>query len=122
MAGDVVARAQAALEGVTEGPWEVEEQRDLMSGTTEYLLREIEQFRGYRNNVHCGQDRALAGFIAAARSLVPELVPELVAEVERLRGDRYDWMADELVVIADDMFSGDDGGCAPAEADRVCRS
>lgn len=74
---DIIARAEAALEGVTEGPWTVESQVDHMSGETEYWLPEIEQWRGYRNNIQCGTDKALARFIAAARTLVPELIAEL---------------------------------------------
>lgn len=63
---DVVARAKAALEGVTEGPWE-------MRDSFVYPLSISARLGGIRPGD--------AEFIAAARSLVPELV----AEVEQLR-------------------------------------
>lgn len=79
---DVVQRAKQALEGVTEGPWEVERWEDFTGQDVSYSLPEIAQCIVYRNSVDCGGDKALAEFIAAARSLVPELV----TEVERLNG------------------------------------
>lgn len=78
---DILARAKAALTGVAEGPWRVERWEDFSGHEVSYSLPDISQWSGYRNTVDCGGDKALAGFIAEARSLVPELV----AEVERLR-------------------------------------
>lgn len=77
---DVVARAKAALEGVTEGPWEVSRWEDF-GGNPSFYIEDIEQFKGYRNSVNFGSDKALADFVAASR----QLVSELIAEVERLR-------------------------------------
>jgi hypothetical protein len=66
MSGDVVARAKAALEGVTPGPWE-------MRDSFVYPLSISARLGGIWP--------VDAQFIATAR----QLVPELVAEVERLR-------------------------------------
>ncbi|ASZ74453.1 hypothetical protein I5H97_gp079 [Mycobacterium phage Wachhund] len=94
---DVVERAKAALEGVTEGPWETSVHA--MPGATvdEWYVREITHTfdpNMHRLNVlkvrgatHAARQCcwpptvADAEFIASARSLVPELI----AEVERLR-------------------------------------
>ncbi|AXN53038.1 hypothetical protein PBI_HOMINES_52 [Mycobacterium phage Homines] len=67
---DVVERAKAALEGVTEGPWTWThgmDARAMVLGPDNLRVK----LEGYRD----------AEFIAQARTLVPELV----AEVERLR-------------------------------------
>lgn len=88
---DVVVRAKAALEGVTEGPWVVNQEgwSCISSGPDSV-------FHGYFNGscgdcgdeIHDAASVAIsvedAEFIAAARTLVPELV----AEVERLRAER----------------------------------
>lgn len=71
---DIVERAKAALEGVTEGPWVFDPDRD------DYLVSES-------TGEVVGSQRFNTEFIAAARTLVPELV----AEVERLR--RSEWAA-----------------------------
>ena len=113
--GDVVARAKAALEGVTPGPWEVVADHDHMTGETSYHLPHIERYREYRNSVFVGTDMALAEFIASARSLIPELV----AEIERLRydadhftkqlqdsldpGGGDEWDADDVIAIVRDL-------------------
>lgn len=79
---DLVERAKAALEGVTEGPWEtrsdyMELTRVVHSGEAEFAL-----FLCCDCGVEAGAGEGRdAEFIAAARTLVPELV----AEVERLR-------------------------------------
>ncbi|AVO21766.1 hypothetical protein SEA_JEON_63 [Mycobacterium phage Jeon] len=70
---DVVARAKAALEGVTEGPWTWThgmDARAMVLGPDNLRVK----LEGYRD----------AEFIAQARTLVPELV----AEVERLRAEK----------------------------------
>jgi hypothetical protein len=66
MSPDVVSRAKAALEGVIEGPWE-------MRDGFVYPLSISARLGGIRPRD--------AEFIAAARSLIPELI----AEVEKLR-------------------------------------
>lgn len=93
---DIVARANSALEGTTPGPWETHVHA--MPGATvdEWFVREIVQpndefhplnvlkVRGAR---HAGKQccwpptDADAEFIAASRTLIPELI----TEVERLR-------------------------------------
>ena len=78
---DVIIRARDALESVEPGDWQVQESggwTDPMS----YDLVDIERFRGYRNNVNCGSDEALAQFIADAHNT---LLPELVEELGQLR-------------------------------------
>lgn len=83
---DVIVRAKAALEGVTEGPWRA----SLLDGI-DYEDGSSCIRGGVYPDVHgsapvflssSGIDRRDARFIAAARTLVPELL----AEVERLRG------------------------------------
>ena len=83
---DVIARAKAALEGVTEGPWRA----SLLDGI-DYEDGSSCIRGGVYPDVHgsapvflssSGIDRRDARFIAAARTLVPELL----AEVKRLRG------------------------------------
>lgn len=81
---DLVARAHAALEGVTPGPW------DLAYG---WIVTDVDKctcdgpHEGYGHRPECGLVPLALGsgpdaeFIAAARQLVPELIDEL----ERLR-------------------------------------
>ncbi|WP_065286730.1 hypothetical protein [Mycolicibacter kumamotonensis] len=103
MTDDVIARATAALEGVTEGPWRA----SLLDGI-DYEDGSSCIRGGVYPDVHgsapvflssSGIDRRDARFIAAARTLVPELL----AEVERLRGalDRVVqlWKAQTLTLI-----------------------
>lgn len=89
---DIVERAKAALEGVTEGPWystggvvwfvdviAVPDPSD-PSGQTSMPEQVQEKV--------CDTSEGDAEFIAASRQLVPELVAEverLRAEIERLR-------------------------------------
>ena len=94
---DVCDRARQALDGITDGPWEIESHKDMMSGETDYWLVEIAQWRSYRNNVNVGADLPLAEFIAAARTLVPELV----AEVERDRARLAEWRAQYEAIDAE---------------------
>jgi hypothetical protein len=76
---DVVARAKAALEGVSE-PWVADgELHSLDDGYTETCWDVDGPDGGW---VARCQDAETAAFVAAARSLVPELVQE----IERLRG------------------------------------
>lgn len=76
MADDITDRARAALEGVTDGPWGT-----YGDGTHEVYQEPTGDDEG---QYICYQvvRTADARFIAAARTLVPELR----AEVERLRG------------------------------------
>lgn len=72
---DIVERAKAALDGVTDGPWEWFYGDQCCGGTC------VDNDHGLP--LHSGGDLLPndARFIAAARTLVPELV----AEVEELR-------------------------------------
>ncbi len=89
MADDILARARAALEGVTEGPWEVNREGwAVISSSSDSVLHGY--FEGDCDNC-CYPITAAASvaisienvtFIAEARTLIPELL----AEVERLRG------------------------------------
>lgn len=97
MTDDLIARATAALEGVTEGPWRA----SLLDGI-DYEDGSSCIRGGVYPDVHgsapvflssSGIDRRDARFIAAARTLVPELL----AEVERLRG-----ALNEVRALADD--------------------
>jgi hypothetical protein len=114
MSADLIARAKAALEGVTEGPWVVEESHtwETREPNVTYHLVDIERaYGGYRNNVYCGTDKTLAQFIAAARSLLPELIAALerrplVPIVDDLASERLDGLRDErdeLLVRVDEL-------------------
>lgn len=93
MSDDITARARAALEGVTEGPWEtIYHQHDtsypsdtyhvITERTGDLIAEADDESRSYDEpHAEFGRD---AQFIAAARTLVPELL----AEVERQRGGR----------------------------------
>jgi len=90
LAADVVFRAKAALEDVTAGPWVARAESD---GDYPIYADGGPIFGCPDCGVRGGAGRADAEFIAAARSLVPELV----AELERLRAemqsalDEGDW-------------------------------
>jgi hypothetical protein len=93
MTDDVVTRAKASLEGVTEGPWEAQEWDShangdrgcgILAGTPGMRQRGIAYTGLYHWNSQASAE-ADAAFIVAARSLVPELV----AEIERLRGGTH---------------------------------
>ncbi|UVK60534.1 hypothetical protein SEA_SABBB_90 [Mycobacterium phage Sabbb] len=86
---DVVERAKAALEGVTEGPWTWThgmDARAMVLGPDNLRVK----LEGYRD----------AEFIASARSLIPELI----AEVERLRS----YKSLPLDMVWQDYYSPDD--------------
>jgi hypothetical protein len=97
---DIVERAKAALIGVTPGPWETRVWA--MPGHTvdEWFTREITGPNGEFHSLnvlkarwarHAGKQccwpptDADAEFIAAARSLVPELISALTAAQEKHR-------------------------------------
>lgn len=69
-----MARAKAALKGVTEGPWDAPAQLLGSPCTTVFGA-------GRRHVLYHAGGYTDAQFVAAARTLIPELV----AEVERLR-------------------------------------
>ncbi|WP_234796337.1 hypothetical protein [Mycobacteroides chelonae] len=78
---ELIERAKALLEGVTEGVWAVDPVRGGHYGVRggKYQLQVVyahSDWEGYGN----GSTKADAEFIAASR----QLVPELIAEVERL--------------------------------------
>lgn len=85
MPDDIIARAEAALEGVTDGPWVAEysgEQGNCV------IPHDAQSTREAVCTTHLYYQVADAEFIAAARTLVPALAAELEAaraEVERLR-------------------------------------
>jgi len=99
---DVIVRAKAALEGVTEGPWEaIYHHHDtsypsdvyhvITERTGDLVAVADDESRSYEEpHGKFGRD---AHFIAASRTLVPELL----AEVERLRG-----ALNEVRALADD--------------------
>lgn len=94
---DVVERAKAALEGVTEGPWDAFWGDQCCGGTC--------VDNGHGLPLHSGGDLLPrdARFIAAARSLLPELV----AEVERLRHELSDAAARIRAFAKDNVHHGD---------------
>ncbi|AFL47992.1 hypothetical protein AVANI_88 [Mycobacterium phage Avani] len=75
---DVVARAKAALEGVTDGPWVAEFSGEQGNCVIPHDAQSTREAVCVTRLYH---QQADAEFIASARSLVPELI----AEVERLR-------------------------------------
>lgn len=100
MSGDVSDRAKAALERVTEGPWEVvyetEEGEYIVGERYAYAIHgpadhatldsdtcsdDYKARYGHQITEIVGLSDADAEFIAAARSLVPDLV----AEIDRLQ-------------------------------------
>jgi hypothetical protein len=111
MSDDVVQRAKTALEGVSEGPWEVEVDEN---------GRPVGHYDDSEDNwdpeawfdvdgsnggwiAHVGESRD-AAFCAASR----QLVPELIAEIERLRAGGP-WV--EHVERMNAMKRERDGGC-----------
>lgn len=85
MSDDIITRAEAALEGVTDGPWVAEysgEQGNCV------IPHDAQSTREAVCTTHLYYQVADAEFIAAARQLVPELVAELKttrAQLDRLR-------------------------------------
>lgn len=93
---ELVDRAKASLEGVTEGPWEADDHEDdeydkFTVGAGEYLefpgaykstdlIYEVDTYSIELDSADYAQVKADAEFIAAAR----QLVPELITEIERL--------------------------------------
>lgn len=77
---ELVDRAKASLEGVTEGVWTVDPMRGGHCGVRggKYQLQVVyarSDWEGFGN----GSRLADAEFIAAARQLVPELIAEIEA-------------------------------------------
>ncbi|MFV8317065.1 hypothetical protein [Mycobacterium sp. 23] len=82
MSDDIIARAEAALEGVTDGPWVAEysgEQGNCV------IPHDAQSTREAVCTTHLYYQVADAEFIAAARQLVPELVAELKTTRAQLR-------------------------------------
>lgn len=110
---DLVERAKAALEGVTEGPWRVEEYEDPgntyswrqpyiasphknpLGSWPEQIAKMMWRHKQVSQNRLATDDArrdADARFIVAARQLVPELVAEverLGAEIDRMRAEGF---------------------------------
>ncbi|OHU67384.1 hypothetical protein BKG87_22050 [Mycobacteroides chelonae] len=86
---ELIDRAKASLEGVTEGPWVSWKDRESRESYSDGYV--------YRGNVISDSTKQIVVtksgnaanslFIAAAR----QLVPELIAEVERLRQECDAW-------------------------------
>jgi hypothetical protein len=98
VANDIVERAKAALHETTPGPWVVNREglACISSGSDSVIHGYFDGNCGdCGDEVHDEASVAIgiedAQFIAAARSLVPELV----AEVERLRGALCDVAIDQ---------------------------
>ena len=91
MTDDLITRAKAALEGVTEGPWS-EASSIPSDGVDCYFVRSKRPYpapmRGFKivevASVYTERnDKKDATFIAAARALVPELIEALEATQRR---------------------------------------
>lgn len=94
---DILDNARAALEGVTPGPWVLDDHADedyptITVGSGSYLkdpgnyfttdlVHEVDTYSDELDDLGYNQKLTDARFIAQAR----ELVPELLAEVEALR-------------------------------------
>lgn len=127
---DIVERAKAALEGVTEGPWDANEAFGASFVCAGDRTASISRSSVVRMDNRPGrrQDHIDAEFIAAARSLVPELV----AEVERLRaahiaftsrlgfGDNINEPAAELSDIVDSIEGAFAESSEHYECPRLC--
>lgn len=117
---DLVAKARAALDGVTPGPWCVADETVVLTQINEpiettydigYPLAETKRQKSFWTMANWpeGEPEANARFIAAARSLVPEMADEIArlrAEVERLReAERTAWERgrDAAAEVAEDM-------------------
>jgi len=105
---DVVTRAKAALEGISDGPWDLDLDPD------DYFDKyDVPVYDAATNSLSSCPDCGVRGgfgerdahFVAAARSLVPELI----AEVERL----HSW--DGLMSLLDEHYPED---IFPTMADR----
>ncbi|MCC2099491.1 MAG: hypothetical protein KDJ29_21560 [Hyphomicrobiales bacterium] len=94
MPDDIVARAKAALDGVTYGPWEIDER---------YPIIWLGDFcPGFRIESHDKAEEN-ATFVIESRSLVPELVAEieaLRATVARLTTNPFGSTADSTTRLA----------------------
>ncbi len=96
MSGDVVARAKAALEGITPGPWETiyhfhdtsypSDTYHVLTALTGDTVAEVDDQRRIYDEPH-GEFGHDAEFIAAARSLIPGLV----AEVDKVAAECDQW-------------------------------
>lgn len=95
MADDIIERAKAVLKGITDGPWEAihlpcdtyypSDTYHVITERTGDTVAEVDdESRGYEEpHGEFGRD---AQFIAASRTLVPELI----MEIEILRGRAKD--------------------------------
>lgn len=90
MNDDIVARADRALEGVTEGPWTITEGTlspgsEIVGANRETVIFEQDEQGGPA----WGED-VDARFIAESRTLVPELQDEVVRLQDELKRKEYD--------------------------------
>lgn len=101
---DIIERAEAALEGVTDGPWVV-----VGYGNIHYHVV------GEQPPIAKVWNTANSQFVVAARSLVPELVTELKAtraENERLKA----WNNNQAYLLE---ITGDHIGQQRVELERL---
>lgn len=96
---DMAERAKEALEGVTDGPWRAVHVGNIHWGVSngEWSFPTIVKAQCSYDGYGSGSSQANAEFIAAARTLVPELV----AELERL----HSW--DGLMELLDEHWPED---------------
>lgn len=125
---DIIERAEAALEGTTPGPWEpIYHQHDTSYPSDTYnviteltgdLVAEVDdESRGYEEpHGDFGRD---AHFIAAARTLVPDLVAALKSARAELAQAVEDWGANDELVLAENARLADELKAARAENDRL---
>lgn len=91
---ELTDRARAVVASVADGEWEVETVYE-HGAPHSYHVTNCERFRGYRNVVGTGEDRALAEFIAGSR----ELILVLAARVDELEcaGDHEDGTVGDMI-------------------------
>ena len=79
MTESLIARAQAALVGVTDGEWE----HDNNDG---YSINRVASLKGTVGEIHgdSAEAEANARFIAASRQLVPELIAQAIVDKSRI--------------------------------------
>jgi hypothetical protein len=115
MSDDLIARARAALDGVTPGEWSLI--ADPLEDGFECLRVSAGDACVIAGCGCCGSpfgdNMADASFIAAARSLVPDMADEITrlrAEVERLRGALQRIVSTSQAMSADYICNGGESG------------
>lgn len=101
MTNDLIARAEAALEGTTPGPWDVNHHRMFGLASGEDRKSRWVALALWQCDHEESQDDANARFIAASRQLVPELVEALRAA--EARDDSLHSILDEVLAAAQEV-------------------